>query len=241
MSNDAKLERRHDYLTHAAACASFDGSTAAARRAPMYSGLKVSAAAVDDESSQDNEKHNCGGDRPPVIFAPPWVGPPTTVTRATSVFKVFVYHIAVRFVISDRLFRATVNDLSVAISSICETVLRIILVPIISFARWVVPGELIDVGLIENNPEHVFTDVVCVTEGVFHGLARRATPLNNENVTIHETCRCPGIHYWHEWRQVNQDVIVPRPKIVKKLPGRISRQNVTGMNDARAGPGGQKR
>jgi len=94
MSNDAKLERRHDYLTHAAACASFDGSTAAARRAPMYSGLKVSAAAVDDESSQDNEKHNCGGDRPPVIFG-----------RATdysdeSHLKVFVYHIAVRFVIS---------------------------------------------------------------------------------------------------------------------------------------------
>jgi hypothetical protein len=33
--------------------------------------LKVSAAAVDDESCQDNEKHNCGGDRSPVIFAPP--------------------------------------------------------------------------------------------------------------------------------------------------------------------------
>jgi hypothetical protein len=57
-------------------------------------------AAVDDESSQDNEKHNCGGDRPPVIFAPPWVGPPSIVTRATSAFKMFVYHIGVRFVIS---------------------------------------------------------------------------------------------------------------------------------------------
>src|SRR5499427_9293034 len=65
-----------------------------------HSDLKVSAAAVDDESSQDNEKHNCGGDWPPVIFAPPRVGPPTIVTRATSAFKVFVYHIAVRFVIS---------------------------------------------------------------------------------------------------------------------------------------------
>jgi len=52
--------------------------------------LKMSAAAVDDESCQDNEKHNCGGDRPPVIFAPPWVGPPAVVTarRTTSVFKV---------------------------------------------------------------------------------------------------------------------------------------------------------
>ena len=62
----------------------------------MHSDLKVSAAAVDDESSQDNEKHNCGGDRPPVIFAPPWVGPPTIVARATSAFKVFVYHIPAR-------------------------------------------------------------------------------------------------------------------------------------------------
>jgi hypothetical protein len=45
-------------------------------------------AAVDDESSQDNEKHNCGGDRPPVIFAPPWVGPPAVAKRATnSVFE----------------------------------------------------------------------------------------------------------------------------------------------------------
>jgi hypothetical protein len=66
----------------------------------MHTGLKMSAATVDDESSQDNEKHNCSGDRPPVIFAPPRIGPPTIVTRATSAFKVFVYHIAVRFVIS---------------------------------------------------------------------------------------------------------------------------------------------
>jgi hypothetical protein len=72
MSNDAKLERRHDYLTSTAACASFDAPTVAARKAPMHSDLKVSAAAVDDESSQDNEKHNCGGERPLVIFAPPW-------------------------------------------------------------------------------------------------------------------------------------------------------------------------
>ena len=33
--------------------------------------LEVCTAAVDDESGQDSEKHNCGGDRPPVIFAPP--------------------------------------------------------------------------------------------------------------------------------------------------------------------------
>ena len=100
MSNDAKLERRHDYLTNAAACASFDASTGAARRGPMHSDLKVSAAAIDDDSSQDNEKHNRGGDRPPVIFAPPWIGPPTVVARATSAFKVFVYHIPARLVIS---------------------------------------------------------------------------------------------------------------------------------------------
>jgi len=48
----------------------------------MHSELKVSAAAVDDESSQDNEKHNCGGDRPPVIFAPAWV--PTDVIYFSS-------------------------------------------------------------------------------------------------------------------------------------------------------------
>jgi len=63
-----------------------------------HSDLKVSAAAVDDESCQDNEKHNCGGDRPPVIFAPPWVGPPAVVAarRATPVFKVWVCHICTR-------------------------------------------------------------------------------------------------------------------------------------------------
>jgi hypothetical protein len=70
MSNDTKLEPRHDYLTNAAACASFDTSTGATRRPPMHSDLKVSAAAVDDKSCQDNEKHNCGSARPPVIFAP---------------------------------------------------------------------------------------------------------------------------------------------------------------------------
>jgi hypothetical protein len=90
MSNAAKLERRHEYRTNAAACASFDASTGAARKSAEHSDLRVSAAAVDDESSQNNEKHNCGGDRPPVIFAPPWVGPPAVVTarRTTSVFKV---------------------------------------------------------------------------------------------------------------------------------------------------------
>ena len=51
--------------------------------------LKMDAA-VDDESSQDNEKHNCGSDRPPVIFAPPRVGPPAVLAAgraATSVFE----------------------------------------------------------------------------------------------------------------------------------------------------------
>jgi hypothetical protein len=59
-----------------------------------HSDLKVSAAAVDDESCQDNEKHTCGGDRSPVIFAPPRVRPPAVVaTRTTSIFKVWVlYH-----------------------------------------------------------------------------------------------------------------------------------------------------
>jgi hypothetical protein len=52
-------------------------------------GLKVSAAAVDDESSQDNERHNCGSDRPPVIFAPPWVGPPAVVAARRATALVF--------------------------------------------------------------------------------------------------------------------------------------------------------
>jgi hypothetical protein len=69
----------------------------AARRPPPHSDLKVSATAVDDESCQDNEKDNCGGERPPVIFAPPWVGPPAVVAagRTTSIFKVWVYHFRV--------------------------------------------------------------------------------------------------------------------------------------------------
>jgi len=37
MSTDAKFERRHDYLTGTVACASFDASTGAARRAPTHS------------------------------------------------------------------------------------------------------------------------------------------------------------------------------------------------------------
>src|SRR2546423_6952542 len=44
--------------------------------------------------------------------------------------------------------------------------------------------------------------------------------------------RCPGIYNRHERRQINQDVIVPRLKIFKKLPSRISRQNVAGMHEA---------
>jgi hypothetical protein len=67
------------------------------RRPPPHSDLKVSAAAVNDESCQDNEKHNCGGDRPPVILAPPCVGPPAVVAaRITSIFKVWVYHFRAR-------------------------------------------------------------------------------------------------------------------------------------------------
>jgi hypothetical protein len=60
----------------------------------MHSNLKMSSAAVDDESCHDNEKHNCGGDRPPVIFAPPSVGPPAVLT--TAIFKVWVYHFRAR-------------------------------------------------------------------------------------------------------------------------------------------------
>src|SRR5262249_54374128 len=39
----------------------------------LIENLKAGAA-VDDESSQDNEKHNCGSDRPPIIFRAAWIG-----------------------------------------------------------------------------------------------------------------------------------------------------------------------
>src|SRR5262245_5127803 len=41
-------------------------------------------AAVDDESSQDNEKHNCGSDRPPIIFRVPWIGPSAIVAARVN-------------------------------------------------------------------------------------------------------------------------------------------------------------
>src|SRR6516164_1008313 len=66
--------------------------TGVTRRAPMHSDLKVSATAVDDKSCQGNEKYNFSGDRPPVIFAAPWVGPPAVVARPTSAFKISMYH-----------------------------------------------------------------------------------------------------------------------------------------------------
>jgi hypothetical protein len=41
--------------------------------------LKVDATARDNQSTQDNEKHNRGDYRTPIIFGTPWVGPPTVV------------------------------------------------------------------------------------------------------------------------------------------------------------------
>jgi hypothetical protein len=76
-------------------------------RLPTHSDLKMSAAAVDDESSHDNEKHNCGGDRPPVIFAPPWVRPPAVVaaTRTTSIFKVYGLSFSFPALVTDKAKR----------------------------------------------------------------------------------------------------------------------------------------
>ena len=54
--------------------------------------LKVDATARDNQSTQDNKKHNRGDYRPPIIFGVPWVGPPTVVARSTSAFKVSIYH-----------------------------------------------------------------------------------------------------------------------------------------------------
>jgi hypothetical protein len=54
--------------------------------------LKVEPTARDDQSNQNNEKYNCGGDRPPLIFGAPRVGPPTVVARATSTVKVTICH-----------------------------------------------------------------------------------------------------------------------------------------------------
>ena len=36
-------------------------------------------AAVENEASQDKEKHNRRDERPPLIFGAPWVGPPAVV------------------------------------------------------------------------------------------------------------------------------------------------------------------
>jgi len=39
----------------------------------------MDATARDNQSTQDNEKHDRGDYRPPIIFGTPWVGPPTVV------------------------------------------------------------------------------------------------------------------------------------------------------------------
>jgi hypothetical protein len=54
--------------------------------------LKGDATDIDDQSGHNNQKHNCGSDRPPIIFGVPWVGPPTVVARPTARFKVSIYH-----------------------------------------------------------------------------------------------------------------------------------------------------
>jgi hypothetical protein len=53
----------------------------------------VGATARYNQSTQDNEKHNRGDYRPPIIFGAPWVGPSTVVARSTSAFKVLIYHL----------------------------------------------------------------------------------------------------------------------------------------------------
>ena len=53
----------------------------------------MDATARDNQSIQDNEKHNRGDYRPPIIFGAPWVGPSTVVARSTSAFKVLIYHL----------------------------------------------------------------------------------------------------------------------------------------------------
>jgi hypothetical protein len=53
----------------------------------------MDATARDNQSTQDNEKHNRGDYRPPIIFGEPWVGPSTVVARSTSAFKVSIYHL----------------------------------------------------------------------------------------------------------------------------------------------------
>ena len=53
--------------------------------AHLIEDLKIGAA-VDDESSQDNEKHNCGSDRPPIIFRAPWIGPSAIVAARLNHF-----------------------------------------------------------------------------------------------------------------------------------------------------------
>ena len=52
------------------------------------------ATAAGDQSSQNDQKHDCGSNRPPVIFAPPRVGPPAVVAtrRTTSVFRLWTNH-----------------------------------------------------------------------------------------------------------------------------------------------------
>src|SRR6516225_3491769 len=54
--------------------------------------LKVDATARDNQSTQDNEKHNRRDYRPSIIFGAPWVRPPAIVARSTSAFKVSTYH-----------------------------------------------------------------------------------------------------------------------------------------------------
>jgi len=57
--------------------------------------LREVGAAVHDQPRHQDEKQNCGGDRPPVVLRVPWIGPAAmkAITRAASVLKRGVWQI----------------------------------------------------------------------------------------------------------------------------------------------------
>src|SRR6185437_11472008 len=113
-------------------------------------------------------------------------------------------------------------------SPFSHAVLNIMFIIVITSPHWSIGAKPTNVYFIEDDPQQIRMDIRCIFEGIFYGADRGTPPLCDADVPIYKSGRHPRVHDRHERRQIDDNVVVVRPKVFKQLCDGSGCQHLTG-------------
>src|SRR6516164_5004483 len=108
---------------------------------------------------------------------------------------------------------------------------RIMFILIHALVLRIVLRKMIHVGLVEHSTNDSLMQIRCRIERMLHNANLCTAPLDNQNHAIDQVSRCPGVHYWYEGGEIDDNEIKAFSKSVDQPLGLFRRKHFTRVLD----------